>query len=265
MRARACSLAAALALCAAHGALAADDADALAKKLANPVAAMISVPFQFNADFGGGPDGGVESYNLKAQAVIPFHLSSEWNVISRTIVPLAGVSGLPGGDVWGLSDTTQSFYLSPSTPNPNGIVWGIGPSFLIPTATDEAIGSGKWGAGPTGLILRQSGPLSVGILATQTWSFAGDADRPDVNTTFLQPFMSYALGGGRTVSLNSETTYDWTAGQWTVPINLSFSKVFHVNNQAMSWMVGGRVYVAKPDGGPDWGVRAGLTFLFPEK
>ena len=95
-------------------------------------------------------------------------------------------------------------------------------------------------------------------------SVAGDSDRPDVSTTFLQPFFSYAIGGGQTLSLNSETSYDWMGAQWTVPINVGYSKVFNVGDQAMSWQIGARYYAVKPAGGPDWGIRTGLTLVFPE-
>jgi hypothetical protein len=249
--------------CAGQAALA-DDADDVAKKLSNPVASMISVPFQFNADFGAGSDGDGSLYNFKIQPVIPISLNPNWNVISRTIVPVVGNSGLPAGNTIGLGDVSQSFFFSPTHPGPGGLIWGVGPVFSIPTATGDAFGSGKWGMGPTGLVLKQTGKVTVGMLASHTWSVAGDGDRPDVSATFLQPFFSYALGGGQTLSLNSETSYDWTGHQWTVPINLGYSKVFSIGHQAMSWQIGARYYAVKPEAGPDWGIRTGLTLVFPE-
>ncbi|MDQ6436592.1 transporter [Mesorhizobium sp. LHD-90] len=243
----------------------ADDADEIAQKLSNPVAAMISLPFQFNADFGAGPDGKGESYNLKIEPVIPFRLTDDWNLISRTIIPVAGNVGLPGDDVWGLGDISQSLFFTPAGSKPGDLIMGVGPIFLLPTATDDQLGSGKWGTGPTALVLRQTAPWTVGMLASHAWSFAGDSDRAEVNLTSLQPFLAYALGGGQTLSFNTETTYDWTAGEWTVPINAMYSKVFHIGAQAMSWQIGARYYAEKPEGGPDWGVRAGITFIIPEK
>lgn len=241
----------------------ADEADDLAKALSNPVAAMISVPFVFNADFGYGPPGNGTGYTLNIQPVIPFTLSPDWNLISRTILPVKFQDDIFPNDVFGLGDTVQSLFFSPSAAS--SFIWGVGPVFLIPTATDPLLGTGKWGAGPTGLGLIQHEQWTVGVLAYQLWSVAGDPARAEVSQAFVQPFVSYALGGGKTLSANIEMSHDWISGQTTAPLNLSYSKVFKVGEQTLSWQFGGKVYIASPPGGPDWGIRTGLTFLFPQK
>ena len=243
-----------------------ENADELAKKLSNPLAAMISVPLQSNFDFGAGEDNGF-AYTLNIQPVIPISINDDWNMISRTILPIAYRDYLPppDGDTFGLGDITQSLFISPKAPGPSGITWGAGPVFLIPTATDDFLGTGKFGIGPTAVVLKQTGPWTVGALANHIWSVAGDDDREDVNSTFLQPFVAYALGHGTTLNLNTETTYDWIADQWTVPINFGVSQVFNIGKQAMSIQVGGKYYAEKPEGGPDWGIRTTLTFIIPEK
>jgi hypothetical protein len=244
-----------------------DDADELAKKLSNPIASLISVPMQSNFDFGAGVDGHGFAYTMNIQPVIPISTGEDWNMISRTILPIAYRDYLPppDGDTFGVGDVTQSLFFSPKTPGPNGIVWGVGPVFLIPTATDDFLGTGKFGIGPTAVVLKQTGPWTVGVLANHIWSVAGDDDREDVNQTFLQPFLAYALGHGTTISLNTESSYDWNAKQWTVPINLGVSQVFKIGDQVMSFQVGGKYYAETSDGGPDWGIRTTLTFLFPNK
>nr|WP_218280062.1 hypothetical protein [Verrucomicrobium spinosum] len=140
----------------------------------------------------------------------------------------------------------------------------MGPALLLPTATDDLLGTEKWGAGPTFVVLRQQGSLTYGMLANHLWSYAGEDDRNDVCSTFLQPFISVGLGKGATITLNSETSYDWEGEQWTVPINLVYSKVLKIRGQMLQWQIGGRVYAEAPDDGPEWGVRTGLVFLFPK-
>jgi hypothetical protein len=180
----------------------------LAKKLQNPVANLISVPIQNNWDFGIGPEH-ARRYTVNIQPVIPISLTKDWNLITRTILPVIyAESPVAGGrDASGLGDTVQSFFLSPKEPV-GGWVLGGGPVFLWPTATDSALGSGQWGAGPTVVALRQEHGWTYGALANHIWSYAGWGDR-DVSATFLQPFVSYTTKTFITLTLNTESTYDW--------------------------------------------------------
>lgn len=241
----------------------AEDAD-LAKKLANPVADLISVPVQSNYDFGIGPGDGTR-WTTNIQPVIPFGINDEWNVISRTILPVIDQEGIAFAgeslDALGLGDTVQSFFFSPKASDP---IWGLGPVFLIPTATDPLLGSEKWGVGPTAVVLKQSGPWTYGALANHLWSFAGDDGRDDLNATFLQPFVSYITPTKTTFTLNSETTYDWSDEQWNVPVNLIVSQLLKIGDQPVQLFAGVRYYLETQDGGPEWGLRFGITFLFPQ-
>jgi hypothetical protein len=244
---------------------AAGDAEALAKQLANPVASLISVPFQSNWDFGYGADDEGWQYKLNVQPVIPISLSPEWNLISRTILPVVFQKEIfPGsGEQFGLGDTVQSLFFSPVEPGPLGLIWGVGPVLLLPTGTDELLGTDQWGAGPTLVALKQSGPWTVGLLANHLWSFAGDGQRPDVSATFLQPFLNYTTKRATGFILNTESTYDWRGNQWTVPINAGVTQVVKLGGQRVQLGLLGRWYAEAPRGGPDWGVRLQITLLYP--
>jgi hypothetical protein len=236
----------------------------LAQQLANPVASLISVPFQANWDFGIGVNDATR-FTLNIQPVIPLSLNEEWNLIVRTILPVIDAeSPAPGiDDASGLGDTVQSFFFSPKKPV-GGWILAAGPVALWPTATDSQLGGEQWGAGPTALALRQKGPWTYGLLMNHLWSYAGDSARSEVNATFIQPFVSYITSTKTTFTINSETTYDWTHDQWSVPVNFVISQLFKVGSQPMQAFVGGRYYLEGPEGGPEWGLRAGLVLLFPK-
>jgi len=263
-----------------------DQAADLAKKLQNPVASLISFPLQSNFDFRIGPSDDGWRYTLNIQPVIPIWIGNDWNLIVRTIIPyihqedvfkgsvlifeedIDGVpvevtSARPLGHVQdGLGDIIQSFFFSPKEPVA-GWILAAGPVFLYPSATDSLLGSEKWGTGPTGLILKQTGGWTYGILANQIWSFAGDAERRSVNATFLQPFIAYTIKTKSTFGLNTESTYNWNDNQWTVPLNVSVSQLLRIGRLPVSLAVGGRYYAEGPSGAPEWGLRFVITLLFP--
>jgi hypothetical protein len=246
------------------------DNAALAKKLSNPVADLISVPFQVNYDQGIGPNEDGERLTLDVQPVIPFHINEDWKVISRTIMPFVLQDEIaPGEDSeFGMGDITQSLFF---TPGGEGLIWGFGPVFLLPTATDELMGSKKWAAGPTGLILNQVGDKhgdhwTYGIMANHIWSFAGDDDREDISTSFLQPFLSYTTKTAWTFNINTEAGYDWNNNEASVPVNAGISKIVRIGKLPLSLQAGVGYWADSPDNaGPEgFRFRTGVTFILPE-
>jgi len=239
----------------------------LAKELANPIANLISVPFQLDYDSDIGADDNGERYVLNIQPVIPITLNEDWNIISRTIVPVITQNDIfsGAGSQSGLGDVLQSAFFSPKRPTESGWVWGAGPVFLIPTATDELLGTDKWGLGPTAVVLKQDGPWTIGTLVNHVWSIAGDEERPDISNTYLQPWLSYTTNEGMTFSVDTESTYDWETEQWAIPIYAEVSKVMEIGGQMVNVVGGVRYWVESMDGGPEGlGIRLQLTFLFPK-
>lgn len=235
----------------------------LAKKLQNPVANLISIPFQFNWDTGIG-EKSADKLLLNIEPVIPFSLNDDWNLISRTIIPVVyAESPADGiGSDFGMGDIVQSFFFSPKE-SVGGWIIGVGPIMQLPTGTGEQFRSEQFSLGPTALILQQNEGWTYGMLASHLWHVVGWNDGENENLTLLQPFLAHTWKSGTTLSLNTESSYDWTAGEWTVPINLAVAQLVHFGKRPVQFEIGGRWYTDQPPGGPEWGLRFQVTFLFP--
>ncbi|MDU9004399.1 transporter [Sedimentitalea todarodis] len=238
----------------------------LAKKLSNPVADLISVPFQYNYNNGYGADGeGQQSY-VNVQPVIPISISPNWNVISRTIIPLIDQDGvIPGmGSQSGVGNITQSFFFSPKAPTKGGLVWGVGPVIQLPTASDD-LAPDQWALGITGVALKQSGPWTIGALGNHLWSVSGEDEYGKLSATFLQPFLSYTTPKATSFSINTESIYNWETEEWSVPINIAVAQVVKIGKQPVQFSLGARYWAKSPQDGPDgWGARFQVTLLFPK-
>lgn len=244
-----------------------DQATELAKKLSNPVASLISVPLQYNYDEYGGANDGAAVSKLIMEPVIPFSLNENWNLITRTLIPLVDQQDFPVAAVneSGLGDITSSLYFSPKSPTAAGWIWGAGPVLLLPTATEDVLGTEKWGIGPTGVVLKQTGPWTVGMLAGHIWSVAGDDSRDDVSSTTLQPFFSYTTQTHTTIGAYTESAYDWKSEQWQVPLIVQAGQLFKIGPQILQLAVAGKYWAESAENGPEgWGLRMQLTFLFPK-
>lgn len=235
----------------------------LAKKLQNPIADLISAPIQNNWDFGIGPADAMR-YTANVQPIVPVSLSTNWLLVTRTILSVIYQEARFAGDGShsGLGDTLQSFFLQPRA-GVGGWTVGAGPVLAYPTATDSVLGSGKWGAGPTAVAVHQRQGWTFGVLADHVWSYAGWGNA-DVSDTFVQPFVSYTTKTHTTLGLTSESSYDWQAHQWTVPINLTLSQLLKVGKLPVQLGLGPRIYAKRPKGGPDWGFRFTVTLLLPK-
>ena len=238
----------------------------------NPVGAMYSLPFKFNFDYGA-PNG--EASFLNIQPVIPITVG-DWNLINRIIAPLIDTPDQvantpeipnppPGDGASGLGDINYSLFVSPA--KPEKFIWGLGPSIMLPTASDDQLGSEKWSAGPTGVILVQPKWGTYGGLVRQLWSFAGDDDRDSVNQTLIEPFLNYNLDKGWYLITDMVIIANWQAdssNRWTVPLGGGVGKLFTIGSQAINVRTEAYYNVEKPDSAPDWQWGFTVQFLFPK-
>ncbi|MBI5592884.1 MAG: transporter [Deltaproteobacteria bacterium] len=256
----------ALVLALTNTALAEDSDLELAKKLTNPLSSLISVPLQYNYDKGFGPNDDGSRSVLNIQPIWPFSLNSDWNLVTRTIIPIVDQQDIPvkGENKSGLGDILQSFFFSPKEPV-GGWILGAGPVFLYPSASDSLLGGEKWGVGPTAVALQQVNGWTYGMMANHIESFAGKEDRTYISSTFLQPFIAYTTKTKTTIGLNTESTYDWHNSTWSVPVNFSVAQLFRIGKLPMQLTAGVRYWAESPEFGPEgFGARLVLTFLFPK-
>ena len=240
----------------------------LAKQLSNPIATLVSVPFQFNFENGVGPNEATRTV-LNIQPVVPFSISKDWNLIARWIMPVISQPSLAAESpaTFGMSDIVFSMFFSPKR---GKTTWGAGPVITFPASTDPTLASGKWMAGPTFVILKQPGSWTVGALANHLWSYADATTepRPEVNRGYAQPFVAYTTRAAVTATLSSETTYDYNAAEgqrWTIPLIFQVGKVTRLGPFPFQVQGGFGYYFDAPDGGPSWKIRTAFVLLLPVK
>ena len=242
----------------------------LAEKSQNPIAELITVPFQNTTNFGvGTPDK--RQNVLLFQPVAPISLDPDWNLIVRPITPITYQPALFPGDSYdfGIGDIQVQTYLVPkkTVPVPGGsFIWGVGPVLQAKTATDPRLGTGKWSAGAGGVVFFAVKPFTYGALLNNIWSFAGDSDRANVNLMTLQPFINYNMKDGWYLTSSPVMTANWEAtsgNRFTIPLGGGFGRVFKIGDQPISAYIQAFGYADKPEGGPDWSLRTQWTFLFP--
>ncbi|MHC4713042.1 MAG: neuromedin U [Planctomycetota bacterium] len=248
---------------AGEGAAGEDDAAALAKQTQNPVADLISLPIQNNINFGVGPKDKIQTVT-NIQPVIPFSLG-EWKVITRTVVPVIGQPAFTDSQDrdYGLGDTSLTAWFCP----PSGaLTWGFGPVGLFPTSTDSRLGAGRWGLGPSVVLVAMEGPWVYGGLVSNVWGIGGTS-KPDVNLFSTQIFVNYNLSEGWYLTSSPLITADWEADssqRWTVPVGGGVGRVWAIGKQKVNTQVQAFWNPWHPDNGPDWSLRLQMQFLFPK-
>jgi len=238
----------------------------LAKAAQNPIAHMISLPFQSNFNFGVGPKEDLQ-YIMNIQPVIPLHLNNDWNLITRIITPIIHQPALTpmGKDENGLGDINPSFFFSPA--NPEKLIWGIGPTMTFPTATKKFLGYQKYSAGPTAVALTMKGPWVYGALINNQWSFAGNHKRKKVNAMLLQPFVNYNLPKGWYLTSSPIMTANWVANTdntWTVPVGGGIGKILRIGKLPVNATISAYYNAVRPTHAADWQLRFQIQLLFPE-
>jgi len=242
------------------------DTEKLAKDSQNPISSLISLPFENNIHFNNGPENAT-TYLLNVKPVYPVRFSENWNLVNRVIMPfIYQDERFPGeGSRGGIGDTTYQGFFSPS--KGGKLIWGIGPSVLIPTGSGDRMSSDKWAAGPSFVGLTMPGHWVIGALVSNIWSFAGEGDAENVNSFSLQYFINYNMKGGWYLSSAPTITANWEAdsgNKWTVPFGISVGRVFNIGKQPVNIKAGGLYNVEKPDPASEWTLQAQITLLFPK-
>ena len=254
-----------LALLATTNALAEMSAEELAKLAQNPVGNLISVPFQNNTNFNVGSQDRTQNI-LNIQPVIPIHVSTEWNIITRTILPVISQPAPSDDRTNGIGDTVFTAYLSPA--NPGKWIWGAGPVVQIPTNSDEYLGNKNWGIGPSVVVLHldKGDPWVYGALANNIWSVSDNNQGGSYNNGLIQPFVNYNFSSFYLTS-SPIATVNWKADsgqQWTVPLGGGIGKIIHIGKLPVNVQLAAYYNVVTPDDGPDWQLRAQVQFMFPK-
>ena len=237
----------------------------LEQAMQNPIAAMYVLPFQNNTQFGVGPYDRTQNVT-NIQPVIPVGLGQKVNMIVRAIIPLINQPIAEDSSKFGLGDVALSLFFTPR--KPGKLIWGVGPAIGIPTATDPVLGTGKWSAGPSVIALIQPHGWTFGFIVQNTWSFAGQSDRQNVNSFYSQVFIVKNIKKGWYVNSAPIITANWEAEsgqQWLVPIGVGAGKLFRIGKLPINAQLGYYNYIVKPDNGPDWQLRAQINLLFPKK
>jgi hypothetical protein len=240
---------------------------ALAKKLQNPIGDLYSFPFQNNTNFNYGPNRGTQDL-LNVQPVIPIHLNSDWNLITRTILPMIWQPSLqPARTVpFGTGPTTFSAFLSPSQPR-NGWLWGAGPVVQMPTISSATLGSNVWGGGLTGVLVYMKGPWVAGTLVNNVWSFGGTPGPGGTryNAFLIQPFVNYNFGGGWYVSTSPVITANWLISgdeAWTLPVGGAVGRVIKIGGKLpVNLSIGAYYNALRPAFGSTWQLRTQITVI----
>jgi len=246
----------------ATGRAAADDPDTeLLRKIHNPVSDLATLPLRNSFESGVGKDDAFR-YTLSVEPVVALQLTSDWLLVTRTVLPVIAQTPLvPGaGSSFGLGDTQLSLFLSPAD-EVGGLILGAGPITLLPTATDSAFASQKWGAGPVAVVLKQTDAWTAGLQVDHIWSFAGSG-RQSVSTTLVDPFLSHTWPNGFSLTFETESQYDSKAHQWTVPLEAGVAQVLPLGRQTLELDLIGLYYAERAELDPRWGVRFTVNFIF---
>jgi len=253
------------ALLSASSTVLAQSNEELVKATQNPVSDLISLPFQNNINTGIGPDDQTQNV-LNIQPVWPVTLNEDWNIITRTILPVISQPDVltNEGRVNGIGDLNFTAFFSPS--KPGKMIWGVGPALVLPTASNDKLGSQKWSAGLAAVFLTMPGNWVVGSLFSNIWSVGGSGDQ-DVNLFTWQYFINYNLPKSWYLTSAPIITANWEAdnnNQWTVPFGGGIGKIFKIGKQPINMQASAYKNIEKPAFGAEWQIRLQMQFLFPK-